>query len=58
MSPSSSEFERLSSTAARMRSRFLRTVLANFTNAGMRERLAQRNHHSRCAGASAGLRNR
>jgi hypothetical protein len=38
-----------------IRSRSLRTVMANFTKVGMRERLAQRSHHSGCAGASAGL---
>jgi len=58
LSPSSFEFERLSSIAARMRSRFLRTVFANVTKAAMRERLAQRNHRSRCIGASWGLRKR
>ncbi len=58
LNDSTSAFERLSSIAAKMLSRFLRTVVASLTNAGMRELPAQRNYHSRCPGASLGLARR
>src|SRR6266581_1600097 len=45
--PSSLEFERPSSTAARMPSRWARMVLESFTNDGIRDRQAQASHRSR-----------
>jgi len=58
LSPSSFEFERPSSTAARIRSRLARMVLESFTNAGMRDRQAHPSHQSRCSPASWGRRSR
>ena len=49
------EFDRFSSTAATIRSRFVRTFLTNFTRTRMRHRLARRSRHSRCIDASSGL---